>query len=181
MRFTVDRSPPSGPAASLDELQEWTRTEGMDEVLFQLQMMGDTAAAQIEHHAQIALLTQTVVVTFEAWPDDHRLTLPIGPVHRGAPIIAKGSDGMVLTTHDARFGARASFRLDAAEWTEGPLTVEYDAGFGTTPRAIPADLRAAICAQVGLLFDLRQAQVGEDTGLSAHAARVAARYRGVRL
>ncbi|MEM8788042.1 MAG: hypothetical protein AAGE76_07255 [Pseudomonadota bacterium] len=48
-----------------------------------IQVIGKTAAAELEQFAQIALLRQTVRVTIFIPDPDHILTLPIGPVQDG--------------------------------------------------------------------------------------------------
>ena len=46
---------------------------------------------------------------------------------------------------------------------------------------LPADLRFAIIDQVALLYDARGGDTDRPVGLSMAAARIVARYRGVRL
>ncbi len=146
----------------------------------------DTMAAQsafeIEQFAQIALLFQTISVTLIDPQGERGLFLPIGPVIGDTkPTVT--IDGVAFEAFEFVSGVRPYIR-----WTQsmawgaiGRINVEYQAGFGATADAVPADLAQAISDQAVLLYDARGQINARSLTSSPHLARVGARYRGVRL
>lgn len=179
--MTVHRAPVTMLPVTIEDLTEHLRLTPDDgRQLLEAQIMAEAAAAEIEHHAQIALLSQEITVTLDEWPRHEAVRLPIGPVLRGAPYTAQFGD-FDLSILAPRYGRAPGFRLDAAEWCSGPLSISYTAGFGPSPSDVPADLRLAIMDQAAAYYDARGALEGAVQALSPHTARIAARYRGVRL
>jgi len=177
----VHRTPPGGLPVEMAAVMAHLRLDPADgEQMLEAQAMVDAAAAEIEHHAQIALLTQSVTVTLDAWPAGELVRLPIGPVQPGSPYMATAG-GEELTVLLPSFGRRPGFRLDPAEWTGGPVEIVYEAGFGPTYHALPWDLRLAVLDQAAAFYDARGAIPAQAQALSPHAARIAARHRGVAL
>lgn len=160
-----------------------------------------SAAREIEDHGEIALLTQTIRVTFSnpcplldnvttstAW------RLPVGPVADGAvatvSVVAPNGDSTPLASSQVTLwsGPRPTLHIiddgnlpAALRQMHSRLRVDYEAGFGVDHTAVPPDLAQAIVSQAALMmdggWDLRRGH----SGLSPHAARIAARYRGVRV
>lgn len=131
-----------------------------------------TAAREIEAYADLALQAQTIEVEFDATEAGALLlSLPIGPVDSITSV--EGADGEALA-HTVSGGHRPTITLDSDPGST--VTVTYEAGFAT----IPDDLVHAVLDHALRLFDLR-GDVDESPRLAPSAARIAARYRRVRL
>lgn len=144
--------------------------------------IGETAAAEIEQFAQIALLTQTIRVTIFNPPKDYGLNLPIGPVADGeVPTVT--IDGEAFTAFDLVGGNRPYIRwlADFYDLTPSRMTIEYQAGFGATASDVPPDLAQALMDQAALHYDGRSPMDAKSLTTSPHMARVGARYRGVQV
>jgi len=166
--------------AVLAEVKNFVRVD-FDEEDSQIENMIYTAAAEIEHFAQIALLTQTIRLTIFQPSRDSWLTLPIGPVADGeTPTVT--IDGEPFTAFDFVAGNRPCIRwLDAYfALTPDRISIEYQAGFGPIASYIPRDLSQALMDQVALHFDGRSPMDAKSLTTSPHMARIGARYRGVR-
>ncbi|WP_369758040.1 hypothetical protein [Falsihalocynthiibacter sp. CO-5D18] len=171
----------TGLPYNLDSLKSHIRVnETSDDVA--IRYIGETAAAEIEQFAQIALLTQTIRVTIFDPCSESGLTLPIGPVGKGATatIII---DGEVFTAFELVGGHRPYIRWHTAYHDLNPsrITVEYQAGFGVTPDDIPPDLAHALMDQAALHYDGRPPLDAKSLTASPHVARVPARSRGRQL
>lgn len=144
--------------------------------------IGMTAAAEIEQFAQIALLTQTIRMTFFDPIKEINQSLPIGPVADDASISVL-LDGIPFTDFVLVGGHRAMIRFgesfDALIPTR--MTIEYTAGFGLTADDIPLDLAQAIMDQAALHYDGRSPMDAKRLTTSPHMARIGARYRGVQI
>lgn len=172
-------NPPFTPAYYMDALRDHVRVS--DDDLHEVGALADAAASEIEHHAQLALISQTIRVTLDGWPRYGRLRLPIAPLMttEGLTVEARGE---LLTGLEVRTGLRPSLGLSAdqaEDLAEVEVIVTYTAGFGQDAGSVPADLRAAIMDQAAALFDARGAVDARTASLSPHLARIAARYRGV--
>lgn len=173
---TVDTLP-----AALAQAKAHARVDH-DEDDAALELMIATAAAELEHFAQIALLTQTIRVTIFD-PDTGRdwLRLPIGPADEDSPPSVL-VDGVAFTDFDFVGGNRPGIRWGAT-WSEiaNPtrVTIEYTAGFGDTAADVPADLAQAVLDQAALHYDARSPMSRRELTTSPHMARIGARYRGV--
>lgn len=147
-----------------------------------IQNIGETAAAEIEQFAQIALLTQTVRVTIFRPTDSGGLSLPIGPVaDEDVPTVT--IDGEAFTAFDFIGGNRPYIRW-LAEYDNlehSRVTIEYQAGFGATASDVPSDLAQALMDQAALHYDGRSPMEAKSLTTSPHMARVGARYRGVQV
>lgn len=170
---------PLSNVLSLQDLALHTRTDGMDEVLPELQRFALAAVCEAEDLAQIALLSQAVRVTLDAWPRGNCLRLPIGPLldWDSVSVSAGGVDFEDFTTTT---GMRPELRLVGAR-PLGQVVIEYFAGFSEEGENIPEDLRLAIMDQAAAYFDARGPGNPKAQALSPHFARIIGRYRGVRV
>lgn len=165
----------------LDDLKEHIRVSDSDDDNAIINM-GHTAAAEIEQFAQIALLTQTIRVTIFSPRSTSGMDLPIGPADStNLPTITV--DGAPFTDFAFERGARPYIR-----WGETfhrldrlRLSIEYQAGFGASASDIPRDLAQALMDQSALHYDGRSPMDAKSLTTSPHMARVAARYRGVKI
>lgn len=165
---------------TLSDIKDYLRVTHDDED-FAITQMARAAAAELEHFAQIALLTQTIRVTvFDPASGQTYLSLPIGPVPEGA-VATVTIDGEAFTAFDLVTGARPSIRWLASYFDLQPtrVTVEYQAGFSSTVADIPPDLTQAIKDQTCLQYDGRSPFEKNILTASPQFARVGARHRGV--
>lgn len=144
-----------------------------------LSNMGNAAAAEIEHFAQVALLDQTIRVTIISPKTSIGVALPVGPYKAGSPITAT-IDGQPFTAFSVVDGLRP-YLCCQQPITGASLVIEYQAGFGDEASDVPADLAQALMDQAAMHYDGRGPQDGKALTTSPHMARIAARYRGVSL
>ena len=182
MKMLVHRTDASAAAPfDLEPIKTYLRVTHSDEDIAITQMAW-TAAREIEHFAQIALLNQTIRVTIFDPRHEYALNLPIGPVSEGDnPTVT--IDGEPFTGFEFVSGHRPYLRWLASHYElyPGRTVVEYQAGFGATDYDIPHDLAQAIMDQTALHYDGRSPMDAKSLTTSPHMARVGARYRGVQV
>ena len=182
MKMLVHRTSGGGYLPfSLDDLKSHIRvTNSVDDNV--IINMGNTAAAEIEQFAQIALLTQTIRETIFDPPVETGLRLSIGPV-KDDDVPTVTIDGEAFTDFAFVGGNRPYIRWGETYHKLVPIrvTVEYQAGFGATAADIPPDLAQAIMDQAALHYDGRSPMDVKSLTTSPHMARIGARYRGVTL
>ena len=147
--------------------------------------MAWTAAAEIEHFAQIALIDQMIRVTiFDPSPTASMISLPIGPA-RADTVATVLVDGLPFTDFELVPGHRPFLHLKAGFFERDPIpgrmSIEYIAGFGGTAAAIPRDLAQAIADQAAVHFDNRAPNDARALTTSPHMQRIGARYRGIKI
>lgn len=181
MKMLVHRLPMSSSLPFiLSELKHHLRVDAAEED-DAVTKMGLAAAAELEHFAQIALLTQTIRVTIYDPPGRGDITLPIGPPVQDSTATVT-FDGEPFTAFSLEAAYRPYLRLGTAacSWPHPTrITVDYQAGFGADAVNIPADLAEAIMDQAALHYDGRSPMNARDLTMSPHMARIGARYRGV--
>lgn len=143
-----------------------------------MQHMLMAAVREAEDQAQIALRSQAVRVTLEAWPRCHTFRLPIVPM-LDLDSVTVTADGLPFEDFATITGQRPELRLTGAR-PVGQIVVEYVAGFGDQPDDMPHDLRLAIMDQAACYYDARGPADRRVQAFSPHFARIIARYRGVR-
>lgn len=181
MKMLVHRIPAGSEAPFfLDDLKIHMRVDG-DYENAAIITMGETAAAEIEQFAQIALLTQTIRVTIFGSAPSSGLSLPIGPTAEDATVTVT-IDGEAFMGFELVGGNRPYIRWLAPfhELTPSRINIEYPADFGATASSIPPDLAQALMDQATLHYDGRSPMDARSLTTSPHMARVGARYRGVR-
>lgn len=181
MRAHVERIQASeSNAFYIEDVMQHLRVSAPEEG-FAVQTIGRTAAAEIEHFAQIALLSQTIRVTlFNPDFPDGIYHLPVGPMLSASSLMVT-CDGTALSGFDVMTGIRPMI-----VWPDGPpvhfgrrLQITYEAGFGDKPSDVPSDLRQALMDQAALHYDGRSPMDAKSLATSPHMARISARYRGV--
>jgi uncharacterized phiE125 gp8 family phage protein len=179
MRYTRT---PIGTAKPFDlaSVKAHMRVEGSDEDTT-IDGMGRAAAMEIEAYCDLALITQTITTTTDAWPGQ-AIALPVGPVAPDtvATVSVIEADGTATPVTDGFWleGGRYPV-LHFTSTPGGRLRIVYVAGYGADAGAIPADLSLAIADQALRYYDRR----GDDDapqGLCVSAARICARYRRVK-
>lgn len=164
------RHPAAGDAFDLEALKLHSRVDhdGDDDAL---ELMGRTAAAEIEAYCDIALLVQAIEIEIDA--DGDPVPLPVGPLAPDAAVTING-EPVVGAVTSGRYPV-----LTMPGDITGAVLVTYEAGYGDAVADIPADLQFAILDHASRLYDVRGATDGRQ-GLSIAAARICARYRQVR-
>lgn len=170
--MTYTRTPTLAVPVSLDDAKQHLRVLHDDEDLL-IQRYILAAAREIEAYCEIALTRQTISLTVLAEGGDI-IPLPIGPL---APDAEVTTDGAPLVNGIAQ-GRWPVLMLP--DWMTGPVAVTYEAGFGDTSALVPDDLQLAIMEQAAWHYDNR-GEVETKPGLTPAAARIAARYRKVRV
>lgn len=143
---------------------------------------GQTAAAELEHFAQVALLHQRINVTILAPDDSLGIQLPIGPSYADTVPLVKldGADFINFNFHGGLY-PHITWQTSYFDAAPSLVQIEYQAGFGTEPSDVPPDLLQALLDQAALHFDGRSPMDAKSLTTSPHMARIGARYRGVRV
>lgn len=163
----------------LPAIKAFCNIEG-DDFDDQLSDMGEAAALELEHFAQVALLHQTIRVTILNPQLGRGIALPVGPYREGDPISVT-VDGEAFTEFTAVDGFRPYLHLRQGIPQADRVVIEYRAGFGEAGEDIPKDLAEALADQAKFLFDAKSPTDAKSLTSSAHMSRIAARYRGVSL
>ena len=167
-------------AFDLEAVKDFVRVAGSSEDVAITAMAG-TAAAEIEAYCDLALITQTITCTTDAWPGQE-VALPVGPVAADATITVHliETDGTATPVPDGFWLEGGRYPLLHFIGTPGGrLRISYPAGYGASNTAIPADLSHALCDVASRLYDMRGVDTGAPTFPPA-AARILARYRRVK-
>lgn len=178
MRVFTNRTPiATGLPFEVADLQLHIRTDEDG-----IERYGQTAAAELEHFAQVALLHQRINLTILAPDDSPGVHLPIGPSYAGNVPTVK-LDAVPFTGFDFYSGKHPQITWQPSYFDAAPslVEIEYEAGFGTQASDVPPDLVQALLDQAALHFDGRSPMDGKSLTTSPHMARVGARYRGVKL
>jgi uncharacterized phiE125 gp8 family phage protein len=139
------------------------------------------AAQELERYADIALLRQTIVVEYDTTETATRvLPLPIAPYDDTTPPTAVLVNADQTTTEFTNFAVSVSPAIVLADDPGLPVRVTYRAGYGDDATTLPADLTHAILDHALRLYD-RRGDIDTTPGLAPSMARIAARYRRVRL
>lgn len=166
--MAVTRTPIANTTAfNLDLLKLHARVDTEDDDI-PLTIMGNTAAAELERHCELALLRQQIRFSVEA--DGNPISLPIGPLLEDSDITVEGLTAVVTITSSGRYPV-----IVLPDAVTGTVVISYEAGYGDAVDDIPDDLRFAIIDTATELYDKR------SNGLSPAAARIAARHRQVKL
>lgn len=179
---------PIALAVDLDTARSFLRVIGdYEDALIEHLILA--ATIELEEAAQIALLTHTIQVRIDYWPNpDRRLKLPIGPVLTPSPTVTVTANGEAIGA-ELIPGQRPTLLLaDSPGTGDVTYTIQYQAGFGSDSASVPQDIHHALFDQVAVAYDTRgasplasQAPRARGTaGLSTAMQRVIGRYRGVR-
>lgn len=168
--MTYTRTPTLASPVALDDARDHMRV-GHGEDDLSIQMLVLAAAREIEAYCDLALTRQTISMT--VLPEHSVIALPIGPLAPDAEVTVNGMP-LIGSISTGRYPA-----LMLNEWTDGPVTLTYEAGFGDTAASVPEDLQLAIMEQASFHYDNR-GNADAKPGLTPAAARICARYRRVR-
>ena len=181
MKMLVERTPvATGDPFDLDAVKLHLRAPDDSEDAA-IRNIALTAASDVEHFAQVGLLTQTIQVTILG-PDlsGDAIRLPVGPLDT-SEAVSVTFDGVAFTGFEALPGRAALiwWTEDVANLSPDKLVITYQAGFGATADDVPSDLAQALMDQAALHYDGRSPMDAKSLTTSPHMARVGAKYRGV--
>ncbi len=152
------------------------------------------ARLHVESLTGRALLAQSWRLVLDAWPCDRVVTLPVGPMLSLTAITAYEADG---DDHAVPLGQflpetdvsparillpREMVGMPAIRERRG-IEIDYVAGFGNEPDAVPSDLLQAMRVLIGYWFEHRDAVVVAGSGAVVPGGfdRLVSAYRRVRL
>lgn len=118
-----------------------------------------------------SLVTQTLKLTLDAWPADHEIELPFGPVQSVTSVKYLDLNGVQQTVSTTVYelevesdAGSAEIRLKSGQsWpstsgADGCVEVAYVAGFGTSTE-VPADVRAWLVTAVAEMIKTGSADI----------------------
>ena len=164
-------------ALALSTVKDHLRIDhGFDDLA--LSLMIAATALDFETQCDIALLPTLIKARSDIHPGTD-LALPVGPVAEGATITvqALAEDGTlsVITSYWVEDGRWPVLHLtDTPVWR---VWVSYQAALASTLASVPMDIQMALADQVARLYVQRGGIEDKAPALSAHMARVIARYR----
>jgi hypothetical protein len=168
-------TPPAAPLFDAATVAEWLRVDPADAA-----QLADVIAAAVEYAEEAmatSLMPRTITATFYA---GEPVRLPRGPVLEVLSVTGHG--GAVLTDYDVTHVGR-SIVLKIKQGFTHPLTVVYRAGYASAS-AVPADIRQAVKAHVGTLWEHRESVSGKKLEAVPHQLadfyRLKARTVGVK-
>lgn len=177
--MSMERIRPANQDAwlALADTKLWARVDSDFEDSAFARMI-EAVGREAEDYAQIALLDQTIRILLPRWPRGH-VRLPI------VPILDRASISVTVNTQPwpdvALDGGTRPLLMICGNPPPGVVVIEYRAGFGSMPEAIPADIVQAMLDQVAVYYDTRGAVDAKAVTISPQFARILGRYRGVGL
>ncbi|ODT68561.1 MAG: hypothetical protein ABS75_20050 [Pelagibacterium sp. SCN 63-23] len=182
----------AGPAeepVSLAEAKAFLRVETDAEDALLTTLIG-AARLHVEAVTGRALLAQRWRLVLDAWPESGRVRLPLAPLLAVTEIAAIDDSGASHEIALAQFGNEGDWLLVPRQVADMPvlqerqgIEIDYLAGFGETPEAVPADLRQAVSLLVAHWHEHRDGMAAPGSGalMPAAFAALVAPYRRVRL
>lgn len=168
---------------TLDQVKAHLRVDADDDDAT-ISFLVTAATEEIERHSSIALLSQAIAIACEPAAI---VDLPIGPVQSGIAAAVEEIDPddgtTTATTHPFWLETGHFPRLHFGSTTPtNRIRISYTAGFGVDWNDVPHDARQAILDHIARLYEHRgETDERARPGLSPHAARIAQRFRGVRV
>lgn len=149
-----------------------------------------SAIAAIEGRTGKALLTRQFKLTLQDWRDGSEQALPVAPVStivslklfdvaNGETLVAADRYRLVPDMHRPRLSA-VGYSLPTVP-TDGRIEIVFDAGFGATWSAVPADLQQAIFLLSAHYYENRYEFAEAPAGLPHSVQALIERWRTVRV
>lgn len=136
------------------------------------------------------LLAQSWRLLLDAWPENRIVKLPIGPLVSVTVINAVDGNGASHALglgqfgrgHDAIMVPRTVYGMPLLQERQG-IEIDFVAGFGEEPEAVPADLRQALLVLVAYWYEHRDAVIvaGSGSVVPSGFDRLVAAHKSVRL
>lgn len=182
----------AGPAeepVSLAEARAFLKLDGNEEDGLIETLIG-AARLHVEGITGQALLAQSWRIVLDAWPDPGWVRLPVAPLISVTAVCAIDGHGASHEIGLAQFRAEADRLLVPRAVAgmpmlqeRGGIEIDYVAGFGTEPGAVPADLRQAMLGLVAHWHEHRDAVIVAGSGAVVPSGfdRLVAAHKRVRL
>ncbi|HEV7299252.1 MAG TPA: head-tail connector protein [Tepidisphaeraceae bacterium] len=149
-KWSVTTPPTTTPVSAGDAGYYLNLNEGGVDETFPLELM---VAAAVEHAEDVmgtSLMPRTMLATFY---NGAPLLLPRGPLLEMIGV-ADGNENAVTDYKVEHVGRRRTYIVPAAGLTY-PVSITYRAGYANAA-AVPADIKLAILAHVGTLYENRE-------------------------
>lgn len=182
----------AGPAeepVSLAEAKAYLKVDDSAEDGLITTLIG-AARLHVEGVTGQALLAQSWRVVLDAWPENRMVKLPVTPFMAVTEIMAYDDNGgghavplaQFLSEPDRLLLPDAVAGMPALRARQG-IEIDYVAGFGTEPAAVPADIRQALLVLVGYWHEHRDAVIVAGSGAVVPSGfdRLVAGHKRVRL
>ena len=152
------------------------------------------ARVHVESLTSRALLSQTWRLVLDAWPESRAIRLPVSPMISLTEIRCYDGDGgehQIATEQFLPDGQAVPARLICPGAVAGApvlrgrmgIEIDYLAGFGSEPEAVPADLLQSLKTLVAYWYENRDSVLVSGAGAAVPAGfeRLVSAYRRVRL
>ncbi|OLP54920.1 hypothetical protein BJF92_14070 [Rhizobium rhizosphaerae] len=186
----AELTPPGSEPLTLAEAKAHLRLETADEDALVTALIR-TVRQHLERETGLALITRSLRLYLDDWPDTRIISLPVGPVTAVDGVTLYDAEG-----HPSEIGA-AGFVLDGRAYPprllapvlpspDQPLNgieIDLTAGFGPTGATVPDGLKRAMLQHLALLFAFRGVVAPQDqpAGVPLGYDRLLAPYRMWRL
>jgi uncharacterized phiE125 gp8 family phage protein len=165
-------TPPSVEPLLLAEAKAHLRVTHADDDDF-ISRLITAARRQVEMRTGLRLIQQVWRVTYDRWPDDGELRLPVGPVIGVNNFRVIGADDVSVTIDPAHYTldevsvpARLAMRPGRSVPSPGRrfngIELTVTVGFGAAATSVPQELKQAMLLMVGNWFAHR-GEGGEET------------------
>lgn len=182
----------AGPAqepVSLGEAKAFLRIDDHAEDELITTLIG-AARLHVEAASGRMLLAQGWRLLLDGWPENRIVKLPIGPLVSVTAINAIDGNGASHALglgqfgrgHDAIMVPRTVYGMPLLQERHG-IEIDFVAGFGDEPEAVPADLRQALLVLVAYWYEHRDAAnvAGSGPVVPSGFDRLIATHKAVRL
>jgi uncharacterized phiE125 gp8 family phage protein len=148
------------------------------------------AMAAIEARTGKVLITRTFLWSLSAWRTRGKQALPVAPVQSITGVIVVDRDGVETVYDSESYGLAKDDQRPSivafsgclpASALGGSAEITFEAGFGATWAAIPADLAQAVYLLAAHYYEHRHATATRDDHMPFGVSSLIERYRTVRL
>ena len=156
---------------TLAEAKAHCRIDGTAEDAFVSSLI-TTSRLQIEQALGLALITQSWIWTFDAWPSPGPVILPMSPVQAIDSVKIFAADGSPEVIESGRYvldgNAMPARLLPTSTNLPDPgakalgIEIAFSAGFGTTPSLVPQPIRHALLLLVAHWYENREPIAHKD-------------------
>jgi uncharacterized phiE125 gp8 family phage protein len=157
-------TPPAAEALTLADVKAHLRIDASDEDDI-LSSLIRTAREHLERTSALALVTQTLRLYLDCWPEDGLVEITRGPVQAISEIHVYDAEGVETTVsldgHVLDGNARPA-RLFLRD-RPGPgeplngIEIDFTAGFGDTGAEVPDTLKRAMLTHIAQMYEFRGA------------------------
>jgi len=183
---------PAAEPVSVSEAKDYLRVDSAveDPVVASLIL---AARLHIEGALDIAMVTQSWTLVLDCWPEDGRVSIPLGPLKSVDSVKVYDSEDVAQTVSSESYVVDLSslrprlVRQAGAVWpTPGRpangIEIALTAGYGDTPDKVPQPIRQAVLMLVAHWYEQREPVVFETPDELPHGvAELLKPYRQVRL